>query len=652
MTASSTSDFPGSKTEELGDPHAEASQTLEAIVAASPAALVCVDPAAKVTLWNHTAERMFGWSAQEVLGRLLPSVPDFEKDAFRAVHQSVLQGETHLNVEAHGMRKSGAVFPISLSMAPLRNASGDIRGSVSIVLDITTHRQSEEQIRLLAAALEATANAVVIMDRAGKMIWMNPAFTAITGYPANEALGKTLEILNSGKHPPGFFENLWRTIQAGRVWRGEIINRRKDGSLYTEEQTITPVRDERGEIAYYIAIQQDITENKKLTQQLAQAQKMESVGQLAGGVAHDFNNLLSVIIGYAEMLLEDPANGDKKRKQIDEVLKAARRAASLTRQLLAFSRQQVLEPRVLNLNNCVVEIEKMLRRLIGEDVELLTTLHATLGSVKADPGQIEQVIMNLAVNARDAMPNGGKLIIETSNADLDEDYALQHPPLAAGRYILLSVTDTGMGMSQEVKGHIFEPFFTTKEVGKGTGLGLATVYGVVKQSNGYIWVYSEPGQGSAFKIYLPRIDGTEEENRPAHAALEFLQGTETILLVEDEQSVRVLTRSLLEQGGYTVLEADNGEQAIELAKQHSGLIHLLLTDVVMPGMKGPTLAEKILQIHPESKALYVSGYSGSFGTQTGLVPAGSNFLQKPFSKVTLLKKLREALSTPMELRRS
>ena len=284
------------------------------------------------------------------------------------------------------MRKSGSVFPISLSMAPLRNASGDIRGSVSIVLDITTHRQSEEQIRLLAAALEATANAVVITDRAGKMIWMNPAFTAITGYPANEALGKTLEILNSGKHPPGFFENLWRTIQAGRVWRGEIINRRKDGSLYTEEQTITPVRDERGEIAYYIAIQQDITENKKLTQQLAQAQKMESVGQLAGGVAHDFNNLLSVIIGYAEMLLEDPANGDKKRKQIDEVLKAARRAASLTRQLLAFSRQQVLEPRVLNLNNCVVEIEKMLRRLIGEDVELLTTLHAIFGFGESGPG--------------------------------------------------------------------------------------------------------------------------------------------------------------------------------------------------------------------------------------------------------------------------
>jgi CheY-like chemotaxis protein len=263
--------------------------------------------------------------------------------------------------------------------------------------------------------------------------------------------------------------------------------------------------------------------------------------------------------------------------------------------------------------------------------------------VKADPGQIEQVIMNLAVNARDAMPEGGKLIIETSNTELDDEYALHHPPCIVGRYVILAVTDSGVGMSQETKARIFEPFFTTKELSKGTGLGLSTVYGVVKQSGGYIWVYSEPGQGSVFKLYLPRVDGSEVQIRPAKSAPELLAGTETVLLVEDEQSVRALTRNLLEQGGYTVLEADNGAHAVEIAKQHHGPIHLLLTDVVMPGMNGPAVAEMILPIHPEAKALYVSGYSSSFGTQTGLVPAGANLFQKPFSRAALLRKVRNLL---------
>ena len=370
---------------------------------------------------------------------------------------------------------------------------------------------------------------------------------------------------------------------------------------------------------------------------------MEAVGRLAGGVAHDFNNMLSVIIGYSELLLERADTDGQVRKQCEEIKRAGDRAASLTRQLLAFSRQQVLEPRVLNLNTSVAEIEKMLRRLIGEDIDLRTSLDPTLGLVKADPGQIEQVIMNLALNARDAMPGGGKLIIETSNTELDDEYALHHPPCIVGRYVILAVTDSGVGMSQETKARIFEPFFTTKELGKGTGLGLSTVYGVAKQSGGYIWVYSEPGQGSVFKLYLPRVDGSEVQIRPAKSAPELLPGTETVLLVEDEQSVRALTRNLLEQGGYTVLEADNGAHAVEIAKQHHGPIHLLLTDVVMPGMNGPAVAEMILPIHPEAKALYVSGYSSSFGTQTGLVPAGANLFQKPFSRAALLRKVRNLL---------
>jgi signal transduction histidine kinase/CheY-like chemotaxis protein len=423
----------------------------------------------------------------------------------------------------------------------------------------------------------------------------------------------------------------------------ETIRATKDGKQIHIALTVSPIKDVSGRIVGASAIGRDITESKQMEDMFRQAQKMEAVGRLAGGVAHDFNNMLSVIIGYSELLLERADTDGQVRKQCEEIKRAGDRAASLTRQLLAFSRQQVLEPRVLNLNTSVAEIEKMLRRLIGEDIDLRTSLDPTLGLVKADPGQIEQVIMNLAVNARDAMPEGGKLIIETSNTELDDEYALHHPPCIVGRYVILAVTDSGVGMSQETKARIFEPFFTTKELSKGTGLGLSTVYGVVKQSGGYIWVYSEPGQGSVFKLYLPRVDGSEVQIRPAKSAPELLAGTETILLVEDEQSVRALTRNLLEQGGYTVLEADNGAHAVEIAKQHHGPIHLLLTDVVMPGMNGPAVAEMILPIHPEAKALYVSGYNSSFGTQTGLVPAGANLFQKPFSRAALLRKVRNLL---------
>jgi two-component system, cell cycle sensor histidine kinase and response regulator CckA len=334
--------------------------------------------------------------------------------------------------------------------------------------------------------------------------------------------------------------------------------------------------------------------------------------------------------------------------QCEEIKKAGNRSASLTRQLLAFSRQQVLTPTVLNLNTVVVETEKMLRRLIGEDIELRTALDPTLGSVKVDPGQVEQIIVNLAVNARDAMPGGGKLVIETSNADLDDKYAVHHPPFIAGRYVLLAVTDTGIGMDEETKTHIFEPFFTTKEIGNGTGLGLSTVYGVVKQSGGYFWVYSELGHGSVFKIYLPRVDQPIQQSRPTESAPETHRGTETVLLVEDEESVRTLTRSLLEEGGYTVIEARSGTHALEVAGRYSGPIHLLLTDVVMPGMNGRELAQKMIAKYPSVRVIYTSGYTGSISTHEDLFDPGATLIEKPFSRTTLLRKVRDALDVQKE----
>ena len=625
----------------------ESNQAMKALVDASPVAIICVDRGGNVTMVNPAAVEMFGWSEAELLGGPIPMIPESRREIAQQLRAAVLEGNSIRDREVQARKKDGSEIDAIVSMAPLRDAAGEIRGAMDIAVDITGRKQAEAQLRLQAAALESAANAVVITDKSGRIMWVNPAFAAMTGYSDEEIVGRNFSVLNSGKYPKSFFEQMWKTILAGRVWHGEIINRRKDGSLYTEEQTITPVRDEHGEIIRFVAIQQDVTEKKQLAQQLNQAQRMESVGRLAGGVAHDFNNLLTVVLSYSDVLMARVDIDLQARKQLEEIKKAGSRAASLTRQLLAFSRQQVLEPRFLNLNSIVTETEKMLRRLIGEDVELLTKLDPNLSSVKADPGQIEQIIMNLAVNARDAMPHGGKLIIETTDVDLDEEYARRHPSAVPGRYVLLSVTDTGIGMDQETKAHIFEPFFTTKEMGKGTGLGLSTVYGIVKQSGGYIWVYSELGQGSTFKIYLPRVDAPAQQLQPKSVpTIEQHRGSETILVVEDEESLRVLTRSILEKSGYTVLEAKSGADAVEVARKCATPIHLLLTDVVMPVMNGSKVAEELGHIHPEAKVLYMSGYTGFSATDRGLVESNATLLQKPFSRDALLQKVREALGSP------
>ena len=515
-------------------------------------------------------------------------------------------------------------------------------------LDAASHKQNDAHLQLQVAALESTANGVVIVERSGRIVWANPALTEITGYSLNQLQGQNVDILHSRQYPRSFYDNVWKTTtRAGQVWRGEIVNNRKDGREYTEELTVTPVRNNAGEITHVVAIKQDVTERRQLEQQLRQAQKMEAVGLLSGGIAHDFNNLLGVIIGYSEILEERLEQNSDLHKSVEQIKKAGQRAVSLIRQLLAFSRQQVLAPRVLDLNTVVADTEKMLRRVIGEDVELIAALAPELGHVRADQGQIEQVIMNMAVNARDAMPEGGKLIIETMNADLDEEYALRHPPTVPGKYVMLVMTDTGIGMDEKVRSHIFEPFFTTKELGKGTGLGLSTVYGIVKQSGGYIWVESTLGRGSTFKIYLPQVADAVPQSQPRDVATSPLQGSETILLVEDEEPLRSLTCMTLEQGGYTVLEANGGSQAIEIARQHHGPIHLLLTDMVMPGMNGLAVAQNLMSIRPEMKVIYMSGYT-NFTTRQQL-DSEANFLPKPIMRDALLLKLHEVLNLQKEL---
>jgi signal transduction histidine kinase/ActR/RegA family two-component response regulator len=426
---------------------------------------------------------------------------------------------------------------------------------------------------------------------------------------------------------------------------------RKDGKKLYGEVSVSLIRSSTGEPVGFRGIARDITERKRaekemaaLQEQLTQSQKMEAVGRLAGGIAHDFNNLLTVIKGYTQLSLLDLKENNPLWENIQEIQKATERATNLTRQLLAFSRRQILDPKVLDLNSLLRDTEKMLRRMIGEDIELVTRLSEGLGRVKIDPGQIEQVILNLAVNARDAMPSGGKLTIETANAQSDEGYALTHLGLTPGHYVRLSVSDTGVGMSREIQEKAFDPFFTTKEKGKGTGLGLSTVHGIVTQSGGKIWVYSDPGHGTTFKIYFPTIEGELDTLNGKNETDSSPRGSETVLLVEDEPSVRDLANRLLKQQGYRVLEAANGEEALRLAQETAGeRIHLLLTDVVLPQMSGKELADQLKTFRPDLKVLYTSGYTDFAVVHHGVLNSGTHFLQKPFSLKTLSQKVREAL---------
>ncbi len=519
-----------------------------------------------------------------------------------------------------------------------------IRDGIGMYCKERQRQKTEDMLRKFWRAVEQTAEMIVITDQNGAMEYVNPAFEAVTGYTRDEIIGKPLSILQSEQQGFELTQNVWQSMLAGNPFRGIVLNRKKNGETFAAEKTVTPLRDADGKITHFVSCDRDISDRRTLEAQLQQAQKMDAIGRLAGGVAHDFNNLLMVIGAYAELMQDSLANEHPLRRNVLEILTASRRAADLTRQLLAFGRKQVQSLQLLDLNQVIQQISRMLPRLIGEDIQLEFLPGENIGLVRADPVQIEQVVMNLAANARDAMPDGGKLTIETASITADDVYVQKHSMVTQGDYVLLAVTDSGHGIEPEHVAHIFEPFYTTKEEGHGTGLGLATVYGIVKQSGGYVWVYSELKKGTTFKIYLPRI--AEGQFRARTVRIDertSLKGWETVLLVEDETPVRKSEQEFLTRCGYNVLEAANGEEALGIARDFPGPIQLMITDVVMPQMSGAKLATELAQQRPDMRVLFVSGYAEKTVLRHGHIDVAAHFLQKPFSLKALSRKIRSVL---------
>lgn len=507
------------------------------------------------------------------------------------------------------------------------------------IRDITARKRAVAERKRLLAAIDQAGEGIVMTDAKGSIEFVNPAFEQITGFSRNEALGHNPRILKSGNHDEQFYHDLWATISSGRIWNGRMVNKRKDGKLYTEETTISPVLNAAGLIVNYVAVKRDITEDLRLAAQFQQAQKMEAVGLLAGGVAHDYNNMLSVILGNAEMALEKVGPADPLHADLEIILTATRRSVDITRQLLAFARKQTIVPVELNLNKTVGSMLAMLRRLIGEDIDLVWLPKANLGTIKIDPTQVDQILANLCVNARQAIAGAGKITIETENTVFDAAYCADHFGFMEGTYVLLAVSDDGCGMSKEVVEHIFDPFFTTKKEGQGTGLGLSTVHGIVKQNNGFLNVYSEPGKGTTFRIYLPQqVEQTVVS--PQHKTPDFpVSQGETVLVVEDEPALLMMTQTMLRKLGYQVLAAGTPGEAIGLIRKYESRIHLAITDVIMPEMNGRSLAERLQSLSPGIKVLFMSGYTADVIAHRGVLEAGVHFLQKPFSIKDLATKV-------------
>jgi PAS domain S-box-containing protein len=550
--------------------------------------------------------------------------------------------------EVVNQRKDGSPVTMKLRERAVVLDNGERRIIVNAE-DVSAQRQAEHYMRLQITALESSVNGIMIVDREGRITWVNKAFTELTGYTAEEVVGQSPRLLKSGRHDQHFYQTLWNTVLDGRMWRGDMVNRRKDGTLYLEELTITPVLDAQGLATHFVGIKQDITERRNLQQQLYQAQKMEGIGRLAGGIAHDFNNLLQAITGFCTLLLEQMSPESPYRPDVLEIEKAAQRAAALTRQLLAFSRRQMMETKPVNLNRLVENLQKMLQRLLGEDVNLMTDLAPNLDRVRVDPGQIEQVLLNLAINARDAMPQGGRLTISTYSLVFLKEDTLLVPEARHGRFVCLAMSDTGIGMSREVIDHIFEPFYSTKGPGKGTGLGLSVVYGIVRQHDGMVHVYSQLGEGTTFRIYLPVYSETAEEQPDTDIATPVTRNPAPgvrILLTEDEDGVRDFAVRALRNHGYQVSTVATAQGAIDLFKAEQGQFDLLFTDVVLPDLNGLDMARILVREKPTLRLLFTSGYMDDKSRWPAIRDHGYRFLQKPYPVQDLLRAIQETLSEP------
>ncbi len=640
----------------------ESEARYRSLIETSPDAITLTDLEGNLLMANQEAARLLGVDSVEEL--LSGEVNAFDLIAPEDRQRSIANARKIL--EEGGVRAEyaeykvlgmdGGTFPAEMNVSLIRDAEGKPEAFIGVVRDITGRREAEEVIRQseenLATTLDSIGDAVIATDEDGKVVRMNPVAETLTGWKTNEAAGRDLaEIFRVVDEDGELLESpVDGVIREGKVV--ELAEYTELVSLDGTERQIThsaaPIRGRDGGINGVVLVFRDVTESYKLQKQLQQSQKMEAIGQLAGGIAHDFNNLLTVIQGNADLGLMKTESDSPLRKEFEEIRKTARRAAELTHQILAYSRRLILSPKIIDLNDVIASMDSMLRRIIGEDVILRTVGGEGLWNVKADPTQLEQVIVNLAVNGRDAMPKGGKLTIETANVELDESYAKTHPVSIAGPYVMLSVSDTGCGMSEEVKKNIFEPFYTTKIEGRGTGLGLSTVYGIVKQSGGYIFVYSELGKGTCFKVYMPRVMGEAEEIATEEAQDQRLEGSETILVVEDEDEVREMTARILEEYGYSTIKAGSGKEALKACKRMKDEIDMLLTDVVMPEMSGGEVAEAICRIFPNVKVLFMSGYAENAIVHHGELKPGTPYINKPFGTVELARKVRRVLDGSLD----
>ena len=631
----------------------ESEERLQTLIQSSPDAICFKDGAGRWLIANTSYLARFQMQGPEYQGKTdsdlarrappelrtaLLHCQQTDEDAWRQIQPS------HFEETIPQPGGSSQVFDVA--KVPLFNPDGSRKGLIVVAHDITERQRAEAQIRRLATVVEQATEAVIMTDMLGAVIYVNPAFERMSGYLYPTVLGRNPRCLKSGRQDAEFYRAMWAALSAGQSWSGRMTNRRKDGALYEVETVIAPIHDDAGRPTFFVSSERDVTRETQLESQFQQSQKMETIGRLAGGVAHDFNNLLQAILGFVELLMAHTPASDNRHDDLLQVQRAAERAAELTRQLLAFSRKQMIEPRILNLNATIADMEKMLNRLLGEGAVLVTALDPALHRIKADPSQVEQVLLNLAVNARDAMPHGGRLTIRTANVTFSQTEAAVQPEVHSGEFIVLSITDNGQGMSPEVQEHIFEPFFSTKSVGQGTGLGLSVIYGIVKQNNGWINVYSQPGQGSTFTIHLPAYLGPDPAAPAAAVRLEQQAPRgrgERILLIEDEPEVRQLAAHVLKSFGYGITVAESATAARDVLAAATQPFDALFSDIALPDGNGIALAGELRARQPGLPVLLCSGYSDALTRWCDITTQGYHFLQKPYPAAALLTLLRHVL---------